>query len=246
MPEIIVDRYGEKIAIAVSEQKLERFELNHGDGSLARMFQLLADRRHSLADVARHFGLSRERVRQIYHDNLEPYFDEGGGERHVLYSALRVHGKFPDYVLRVWRVARKQGIRVEHINYQDTEGRVWMTDHNALQLNGTFCQVRFGANIRNPSGKKSGFWTMVNVPVDEIEKFDFHVFVVQVPDIPEKFFIVPSKMLATIPRHNSVTKDRALREVYLPLGKWYEYSQDWKFPWNKYENAWHLLKEKKE
>ena len=239
MASFIVKRDGDDLEIPYSEAYRISFDDRHGEGRFEEFVRLLADRRNKLADVARRFSLSRERIRQLYDFILLPYLGESGTERMIIHTGLRVHGKFPEHVLRVWRVARRHGIRVSHVNHILQAGTV-STLHDVLQLNWAMCGVKHSAHPRDS-------WARVNIDLNEAEsgELDFYIVLVQVPDIPEVFFMIPMDVLKTLPyRRPRTAPERTVRNFYLPLRKWYEYSEDWKVNWHTYQNAWHLFEEK--
>ena len=61
---------GNIYAIPVSRESIYFFEKKHGKGSLLRMLRLLANDCNTFSSIANQFGLTRERVRQIYKRKL--------------------------------------------------------------------------------------------------------------------------------------------------------------------------------
>jgi hypothetical protein len=235
MAKFVIVRDGEEVEIPYGTLYAMEFDGRHGAGRFEEFVRLLSDRRVSQVEVARRYSLSRERIRQLYNRILLPYLGETGMDRKVIKSALRVRGKFPEHTLRVWRVARRKGLKVSHINRETDSGQT--TLHTLLDINGHVCNIKYSNNVHG-----DGKWTTVNIIPKEVEGADFCIVLVRAESCGEMFYILPIAVLKnTLRRNPKRVKQSRIRSYYLPIRKWYEYSENWPVDWHKYQNAWHLF-----
>lgn len=245
---MILKKEGQEFEIPISKLHKAAFEKRHGRESLQRLYALLARDCNTFTEIGGVFGLTRERIRQIYEKRLAPYLPKKNGRERqgsCMLSRIHFYGKykkrgFPEYVLHVWRRARKLGFFVSHINhvYVFGETRQISTSFKELLINGRLCKI-YHAYTCQQSNARGGFYAHLCLGgVTEMGSCAFFVVAVAIKNVKKTYFIipVPCDQLDNV----AIYKDKkgyVKRFINLPLGSKHLESN----PWRKYENAWHLL-----
>jgi hypothetical protein len=230
---ITVEKDGSLFEISVSSAHRQGFEARHGLGSLVRLYRLLAQDCRSFVEVGREFGLTRERIRQIYKTRLAQYLPrKSGHERTRACTLARVHVKpWPKQTLMAWRLARQAGLHVSHMNYVRSNGVV-DTFRRILLVNGKRCKIHFLTNEI-----KCGYrcYARIRAFSPSLKKDEFQIFIVQVKGFDRRVFVAPSKTILAA----GYSDDLYLSLERKPVYKNHRPRIDW---W-QYENAWNLLKD---
>ncbi len=239
MPTIVHIRKDRKeFLIPIPADKFERFEKYHGQGSIERILTLLADERLSLRDIGAKVGLSYETIRHFFKDYLVPkvFLPQSRIRMSIRYRKKRLKRGVPNYILAVWRKARRQGIKVEPVarkiaRHQKCKWR------SALNLNSTLCKIHLTTHI-SPSLP----YYQVNICKSMLESYPLHIVVIAPRgDLKTaSFFIIPShdllKKREAAPRG---THNWQSVSLYFPTR---EHSKESPHFLERFRDAWHLLK----
>lgn len=216
------------LEVLLSLKSIKMFERLHGPGSAVQILQDLVRPCSSFAEIGKKYGLSRERVRQIYKSYLAEHLPQRNGrQRQIFCSVLRPHrDTWPEETLVVWREARKAGLDVTYVNHQHG------TMSHILSVNGHLCKVKSTRHTwgLNGYGRK---------PHQQYFRFSFrdramqfYILVAQVPDMPIQFFIVPVEQVRE-------------EGIYIPVDNYSPYGAypgKVKTNWQAFKDAWYLLK----
>lgn len=129
---------------------------------LPELYDLLADTRNSFADIGNHFGVTRERIRQLYERDLRVIVGLTGHERthertDLSHAALMATGVIPGRAGQAARAARAAGCRVSGVLLAASSLTIAST---LLDIDGYLCRVRFCARPFFPSQglMNGGYW----------------------------------------------------------------------------------------
>lgn len=251
MEMMILEKDGQRFEIPILEKQKIAFEERHGMGSLQRLYTLLARDCKSFVEIGGMFGVTDERIRQIYKQRLASYLPKKNGrerQRACTLSGIhfREHGEsFPKHVLQVWRKARKLNFSVSHVNHvynrSDGESPV-ATISKELLINGKLCKIYITHTYsqRQPNSPIYAHTTIAPVISPcalEINQYAFLIVVVDIMVAPETYFLIPEEKFNTIiPYKNK--RGYTTRSLNLPVIASKHRADN---SWIEYENAWHLL-----
>lgn len=140
--EIHVEHNGKTCAIPYTLEEKLRFEKRYGGGSFERLYRLLASNPNSFQKVGEVFGLSRQRIHQIYTKRLARFLGASGTKRRRNFHIANLHKvSLLSPALDVWRMAEQQGLRVEFFDYETSNGRI-RTAGDILRISGKICKIR--------------------------------------------------------------------------------------------------------
>lgn len=228
--------------VPIADVHRHRFEMLHGIGSVFALYSLLAEDCRTFADIGKAFGLTKERIRQIYKKRIAPFLPHKNGRGRLRQCTLaRVHIKqFPKITLDIWREARKQGLKVRHLNSIRLNGQVSTIKH-ALILNDKNCKVQKCRHRFSPnrSAKHHRSYAYIQISRYAVRRYDYFIFVMAIPGFNKRYFIIPAKDLLA-----SVFSVKEYFTIYLPVEKHRAYNCIRpRVDWQQYENAWHLLRD---
>lgn len=125
---------------------------------LPELYDLLADTRNSFTDIGNHFGVTRERIRQLYERDLRAIVGLTGHERtNLSHAALMATGVIPGRAGQAARAARAAGCRVSGVLLAASSLTIAST---LLDIESYLCRVRFCARPFFPSAGlvNGGYW----------------------------------------------------------------------------------------
>ena len=237
---MILEKDGEKFEIPVPQDQKIAFEERHGKGSLRRLYTLLARDCNTFVEIGGMFGVTNERIRQIYKQRLAPHLPKKNGhERQRACALARIHfsrkgESFPKHVLKVWRKARKLGFSVSHINHTHHSKTLRvLTISKELSINGKLCKIyRTRTSLQSqPNGPLYAHTTIAPAG-----SYAFLIVVINIKGMRETYFIIPGEQFDNISRYKN-KRGYTRRSLNLPIGPKHRADN----PWHGYENAWHLL-----
>lgn len=232
---------GDAIFIAVNRKVHQRFENKYGVcGGMQRFFCLLAEECHSFQDIADRYQMSGERVRQYYNRYLAPVLGaKNGRERRRICTLARVHTeRFQDYLLAVWRRARRYGMAVSPVNSVSQKYTSVSTLREALWLNDSLCRVHTASGDGVSACRTGLAYFSINPSGMMQEKYTFRICVIRFSERRQSewlYYVIPG---------DAIPKSLAL---YLPLlspaERALKRGVSWlvKYDWSQYRDAWHLI-----
>ena len=186
------------------------------------------------------FGVTNERIRQIYKQRLAPHLPKKNGhERQRACALARIHfsrkgESFPKHVLEVWRKARKLGFSVSHVNHiHYSKTLPVLTLAKELSINGRVCKIY---RTRTSSQSQPNGPLYAHTTIAPEGSYAFLIVVVDIMVAPETYFLIPEKKFNAIISYKN-KRGYAVRSLNLPIGPKHRADN----PWHGYENAWHLL-----
>ena len=230
---MILEKEGKKFEIPVPQDHKIAFEERHGKGSLRRLYTLLARDCNTFVEIGRMFGVTNERIRQIYKQRLAPHLPKKNGrERQRACTLARIHflrkgESFPKHVLVVWGKAKKLGFPVSHVNH------IYCTISKELLINGKLCKIyrTHPSSQSQPNGPLYAHTTIAPAG-----SYAFLIVVINIKGMRETYFIIPGEQFDNISRFKN-KRGYTRRSLNLPIGPKHQADN----PWREYENAWHLL-----
>ena len=249
---MILEKEGQKFEIPILQKQKNAFEERHGRGSLQRLYALLARDCNTFVEIGEMFGVTDERIRQIYQKRLALYLPKRNGrERRRACTLSRIHfagsvKSFPKHVLKIWGKARRHGFSVSHVNhvYNRNDGELpVLTISKELLINGKLCKIYITHTYsqRQSDGPLYAHTTIAPMIspytlAPGINPYAFLIVAVDIMVAPETYFLIPEeKFNNIIPYKNK--RGYMVRSLNLPIGAKHNASN----PWLTYENAWHLL-----
>ena len=213
--------------LSVSSHQKELFDERHGAGKFERLLKLLFDGCSTMDWIGRRFGITRQRIDQIYDGirRLNPEIGSGRSRRNscsIVRGAART--EFTPTTLTVWREARRRGLTVEPIR------RVGLSESHRgrLLISGIVCKVRLLGKpwrwiFKNKSTRGSYYRT--STPYSGTE---FLIAITPEPD--NQLYIIP-------------TAEISGRNIYIAEKNWpiTDHRAAPRFKYAKYRDAWHLL-----
>lgn len=239
---MIIGKEGQKYEIPISLNHEIKFEKRHGRGSLQRLYALLARDCRSFVEIGEVFGVTDERIRQIYKQRLAPYLPKkNGNERRRACTLSRIHfskkGKsFPKHVLEIWRKTKKLGFSVSHVNHAlHSKTLPVITISKELLINGKLCKIY---RTRTYSQSQPNGPLYAHTTIAPADSYAFLIVVAHnILIAPKTYFIIPKEGFNTITTHKN-KRGYMVRSLNLPIIASRHRGDN---PWAKYENAWHLL-----
>ncbi|MDP1688631.1 MAG: hypothetical protein Q8L47_00670 [bacterium] len=224
--------------IPINEERRLRFEKTHGARSLFKLYSLFAEDCKSFTEIGKIIGLTKQRISQIYKQDIMPFLPFKSGRERVRQCTLAsVHlDRFPKATLAVWREGRKNGVVVSHLNSINSNSNVY-TLRTGLILNGKRCRIASISNQLSPPGCQRKYARLL-VTSKSLRKFDFLICVLYITKSKKQFFIIPTADLLSGPYIKSAIKCFYLPYEILPVFN----NIIPKLVWSSYINAWHLIK----
>jgi len=179
-----------------------RFEKRYGQGAGEMLVRLLAQDCNRFQGIANYFGITRERVRQIYNRYVRSYLpntksDRERGKACTLVRVTRLH--FPQKVRAVWHEARKHGIEVSAVNAVRTykrDGRdrqTVYTRNSVLFLNGMLTSI-----LSRRARQKGSSWYVQFIIHQDIRSYPRYILMCFLPDGEKRYFIFRQETLEKV------------------------------------------------
>lgn len=224
--------------IPINESHRLIFEKMHGNGSLIKLYHLLTKNCNTFTDTGKEFGLTKQRISQIYKKRLAPYLPQKNGRgRQRQCNITRVHlAEFPKATLAVWREARRNGIEVNYINSIRSSGGIF-TLRTSLMLNGNRCKISSISNQFSPSGTNR-IYARLDLRINILRKSKFLICVLYINKSEKRFFIVTTADMINVTSGRKKSGCFYVPYQILPVYNNNKPNLDWP----SYLNAWHLLK----
>lgn len=244
---IVVNHRGRDVEIPIRERHRDMFEARHGRGSVKRLYRILAESCDSMRSTAADFGITVERVRQIYLKYLSPYLEaKTGRERMVSCSAAKRWAgvKYSKPVRRIWRDARAAGLTVYPVGWERGRQGLYVSK-DRLFINGNLCVIRHSSHhrsLRLQSPNQSSYATYCFFSVsEECLDCDFFIFVAA-----NLVYVIPTSILRelrSVNRFKGIRRKQPSKTFYLPVR---DGNRVWSkggvgVNWRSYRNAWHLF-----
>lgn len=234
---------GDTISIPVNRKSHQHFENKYGAyGGMQRFFSLLAEECNSFQDIAGRYQMTGGRVSQYYDQYLAPALGaKNGRERQRVCTIARLHiERFPDYMLAVWRRARRHGLAVSPVNFVSQKTSDVWTLRKTLWLNDSLCRVHVVSSDTVTARRTGLVEVFIRTSGMRQEKYAFHICVIRFFERHHSewvYYVIPS---GAIPQAES---SRLYLPVSAPAERMLKREAPWlvKYDWPQYRDAWHLI-----
>lgn len=227
---LIVKRRGRHAAIVQEERdRLQRlsFEKLHGPGSVEKLKEMLKRPCNTLEEIGHEFGISSERIRQLY-ERLFPDDDRPKHYRRKVCTVTRPRlpysGHFPASTLFVWRAARKHGLTVKSVNHKSGT----YAFRNRLLIGERRCKIAHTDKLHVPNVGSPGYTHFHSPLWDWLE---FFIAVRTALDGSTEIFILPREIVKS-------------HDIFIPFSRsTYHGGHTYKTDWLSYRDRWDLIGE---
>lgn len=238
----------DELILWTARRKYKRQHLEHrgtkAHVSFDRLVELFGNDCTSFADIAREFGITRERVRQIYQQYFTRVFpNRSGGRVRRKLCALKTNavrkGDFssgvPQLLTRIAEIVCSRGYVCNKIPKGIKGNYIAAFKTSSLSINGKICGVHCLMNEYRTPRRKSKY-TLFLLRRTSVEKYDFLIILRQI-ETNEQWFVVPVPVLLGSWDTAKKKKTFYIRDKKIPV----YHNRYPKIEFWDYLDAWHLL-----
>lgn len=192
----------------------------------------------SYLEIAQHYGVTRQRIEQIFNKYFAPFMDRAMVRRRKRIAASQAANR-EAMVGRTYRLdlvrslAEAMGLEFRAIANEKFPNRVY---HNIAWVNDYKCGIQVSKTLSfpNPCGYR-GYWRFAATR-DTIERCDFMIFIAGATG-EERIYIVPSSVLL-----ETYSKGQYFKHITIPNEEHEVYNNHGpKIDYWEYLNSWDLL-----
>jgi|GEM_PF-4626655 len=217
-----------------------RFERNayrrKGSLSFEQLFELFGNDCSSMEDIAGLDGTTKQAVNFLYHRYFRGLTSrkDGHHRRKICIIKKRIAAKKSEpvdgVVRKIWLIAKKEGFKV---------GKALGKDRKSWFLTQTISIENKNCRVHHLQRASSKGHARLNANSPLLKRHEFLIVIRTIPGFPETIFIIPTKVIL------EVLGERSNRKIDLPCKKDNHLPKPRVDFW-QYEQAWHLLRAKRE
>lgn len=196
-------------------------------------------------EIAIIFGVSRERIRQLYDEYFCEIFDGVEGKKRMV-SAIQKRRTFSSrkieeelFQTEPLKTVVGQAINAGHnVSCFPVRNSGLKVSPKKININNSGCLIKTVTSVFIPTGSKKTYAHSFIILDGKEKNPDFVIFYIKIKGYPQRIFIVPYDVIKYV-CCNQKNKQKCLN---IPTEKTQIYKNRFpKINWWEYENAWHLI-----